>query len=85
LTSAFLFFYGAEGGIVSAGVAQVIDGLGNPLFTLTESRHGSLFHLVFLHLTLTRFVVPANTVLTPAVIGTPRDGHAGESWQIHAE
>jgi hypothetical protein len=33
---------GAEGGIVLEGVAQVIDGLGNPLLALTDSRHGYL-------------------------------------------
>ena len=53
------------------GVAQVIDSLGNPLLALSDSRRGFLSHLVSVHLTSTRFVASANTVLTPVSIGTP--------------
>ena len=56
------------------GVAQVVDSLGNPLLALSDSRRGFLSHLVSVHLTLTRFVAPANTVLTPVSIGTPPGG-----------
>ena len=53
------------------GVAQVVDTLGNPLLALSDSRRGYLSHLVSVHLTSTRFVASANTVITPASIGTP--------------
>lgn len=56
---------GAEGGIVSEGVAQVIDDLGNPLLTLGESQLGDLSHLVLVHRTSTCFVASANTGITP--------------------
>ena len=67
------------------GVAQVLDGLGNSLLSLSNSRRAYLSHFVPVHLTSTRFVASANTVLTPVSIGTPPDGHAVESWQTHAE
>jgi hypothetical protein len=47
------------------GVAQVLDGLGNSLLSLSNSRRAYLSHLVPVHLTSARFVASANTVLTP--------------------
>jgi hypothetical protein len=69
----------------AGGFAQVIDGLGNPLLALSDSRRGYLFHLVSVHLTSTHFIASANTVLTPASIGTPPVGDVVESWHLHAE
>ena len=37
---------GAEGGIVSEGVVQVLDGLGNPLLAVGNSRDDYFSHLV---------------------------------------
>jgi hypothetical protein len=36
---------GAEGGIVSEGIAQVIDGQGNPLFPSDDSSNRDCFSL----------------------------------------
>ena len=60
------------------GVAQVVDSLGNPLLSLSNSRRACLPHFVPVHLTSTRFVASANTVLTPASFGhTPGGSYGG--------
>ena len=62
--------FGAEGGIVSEGVAQVIDDLGNPRSPLAESHVSCLSHFVSLRLVSARLIASANTGITP-----PPDGH----------
>jgi hypothetical protein len=59
------------------GVAQFDDDIGNTLRGPGTSRQGYLSHFVPVRLTSTPFVSSANTVLTPASIGTPPGGSCG--------
>jgi hypothetical protein len=61
--------FGAEGGIVSEGIAQVIDDLGNPQFHCGICVEGILPFFVSLHRILPSFVGQANTYLTPLTLG----------------
>ena len=56
---------GAEGGIVSEGVAQVFDDLGNPRFHCGVKGETSLPLFVSLTRILPSFAGQANTYLTP--------------------
>jgi hypothetical protein len=60
---------GAEGGIVSEGVAQVFDDVGNPLSHCGDYLEGSLPLFVSLSRILPAFAGHANTVLTPDKLG----------------
>jgi len=55
----------AEGGIVSGVVAQVIDGLGNPLVIPMKDAVGEYSQFVSTCRSSTGFVAPPNTVITP--------------------
>ena len=56
---------GAEGGIVSEGVAQVVDSLGNPLVIATRNAVALYSQFVSACRSSTGFVALSNTVLTP--------------------
>ena len=57
--------------ILSRGIAQVVDDMGNPLCLCGLQPLVFLFLFVALCLHSPWFVQPANTVITPAMIGTP--------------
>ncbi len=57
--------FGAEGGIVLEGVAQVVDNLGNPRSQPTWSQIASLPDFASLCLNSHPFVCIFNTYLTP--------------------
>ena len=57
--------YGAEAGIISEGVAQVIDDRGNPRPGGSAGRGSILSLFVPLRLTIRGLVAYANTYLTP--------------------
>ena len=74
---------GAEGGIVSEGVAQVLDGLGNPRSHCGLSLAGSLPLFVSLPRILPSFAGQANTYLTPAKAHPPPGTPKNDPFQIH--
>ena len=65
---------GAEGGIVSEGVAQVVDKRAIPSSLLHNDAVGSLSDFVSLCRSASRFVALFNTYITPPV--TPYYRHA---------
>ena len=65
---------GAEGGIVSEGVAQVLDDMGNPLSHCGVELETSLPLFVSLTRILPSFAGQANTYLTPVKLGHSEGG-----------
>lgn len=75
---------GAEAGIISAGIAQVVDDVGNPRSHSERRQDRPSLAEAPLHFNSTPFVAIPNTTLTPAPRSVHPPGHTEEGllWEM---